>query len=138
MPADPRLPEIAALLDGDRTVHEPARFVVLAILSALASADFSYLMAQTGLTQGNLSGHLNKLESAGLISVRKGFSGKRPRTSLSITAAGRTALASHAGVLAAFLGLTGLGAAYANTARNKENRKWGGFTAALPSPLPER
>ncbi|MEZ5998011.1 MAG: transcriptional regulator [Hyphomonas sp.] len=90
-----RLPEIARVLDLDRTVHEPARLVLLSILHAVESADFSYLMMQTGLTQGNLSTHLTKLEEAGLVRVTKEFNGKRPRTVLQITETGRTALKAH-------------------------------------------
>ena len=96
------------VLKLDKRVHEPARLVVLAILSTVDSADFAYLMQQTGLTQGNLSAHLSKLEAAELISVEKGFAGKRPRTTLSLTQAGRDALIQHGRTLTRFLKLTGL------------------------------
>ena len=90
-----RLPEITRVLDLDRLIHEPARLVILSILQSIDAADFSYLMVQTGLTQGNLSTHLTKLEEAGLIHVSKEFNGKRPRTVLRISDAGRAGLKAH-------------------------------------------
>lgn len=82
--------------DLNRIIHEPARLKILAQLYVLDSADFLFVMRQTGLTQGNLSSHINKLEEAGYIDVEKGFEGKRPRTMLKLTAEGRTAFAEYA------------------------------------------
>lgn len=90
-----RLPEIARVLDLDKMVHEPARLVILSILHSVEAADFSYLMVQTGLTQGNLSTHLTKLENAELVDITKDFNGKRPRTELRITETGRASLIAH-------------------------------------------
>jgi len=95
MAYDDLVPEVRAVLKLDRTIHEPARLAILGILASIEKADFSYLMAQTGLTQGNLSAHLGKLEAAGFVAVEKGFAGKRPRTRLSITPAGRDGLDAH-------------------------------------------
>ncbi len=78
--------------DIDRVVHEPARLVILSHLYVVNHADFLFLMQQTGLTQGNLSSHLNKLEKAGYVDMKKGFVGKRPRTVLRLTASGRKAI----------------------------------------------
>jgi DNA-binding MarR family transcriptional regulator len=83
------------LVNIDRLVHEPARFMVLAHLYVVDSADFVFLMRQTKLTQGNLSSHMNKLESAGYIEVTKGFKGKRPHTMLRLTELGRTAFDAY-------------------------------------------
>jgi DNA-binding MarR family transcriptional regulator len=83
------------LVNVDRLVHEPARFMVLAHLYVVDSADFVFLMRQTKLTQGNLSSHMNKLESAGYIEVTKGFKGKRPHTMLRLTELGRTAFDAY-------------------------------------------
>ena len=102
------LPELKAVLDLDKTVHEPARLVVLAILLSVESADFSYLKAQTGLTQGNLSAHLGKLENAGLVDVSKSFEGKRPKTTLRITQEGERRLLMQADTLIRFLALIGI------------------------------
>lgn len=96
-----------AVLQTDKTVHEPARLVILAILSAVADADFAFLMTETGLTQGNLSAHLNKLEAAGFVRVEKTFAGKRPRTVLAITDQGRRAFGDHVKTLKRFADLVG-------------------------------
>lgn len=75
----------------DRLVHEPARFVIMAHLYVVDSADFLFLMHQTGLTWGNLSSHLSKLESAGYLDIEKEFLGKKPHTMLRLTREGRAA-----------------------------------------------
>lgn len=82
---------LGALADIDRLVHEPARLAVMALLYVIESADFTFLMSQTGLSWGNLSAHLTKLEEAGYIQVEKSFKGKRPNTNLSLSPRGREA-----------------------------------------------
>ena len=79
----------------DRLVHEPARLAIMAHLYVLDCADFVYLMNETGLTRGNLSSHMTKLQEAGYIAVDKSFEGKLPRTTLSLTRAGRRALCAY-------------------------------------------
>ena len=79
----------------DKTVHEPARLAILTALSACRSAQFRYLMAVTGLTPGNLSMHLTKLEQKALIEIEKGFSGRYPATAVHLTDAGRSAITRH-------------------------------------------
>jgi DNA-binding transcriptional ArsR family regulator len=101
--------EVRALGEVDRTVHEPARLMLLALLSAVDSADFSFLKNQSGLTKGNLSFHLTKLGDEGFVAVQKEFVEKVPRTTLSLTDQGRHALADHLDVLAAFLSVMGGG-----------------------------
>jgi DNA-binding MarR family transcriptional regulator len=81
--------------DIDRIIHEPARLRLVALLSVVDEADFVFLQRQTGLTGGNLSTHVSRLESAGYVHVEKGYQGKRPRTSLSLTETGRQALARY-------------------------------------------
>jgi DNA-binding transcriptional ArsR family regulator len=76
--------------DADRLIHEPARRVIMTILYSLESADFLYLLRETGLSKGNLSSHLSKLESAGYVSIEKTFRGKLPLTICSLTQEGRT------------------------------------------------
>ena len=83
------------LNDIDRLVHEPARLMVLANLYVVDSADFTFLMNQTGLTWGNLSSHLTKLEEAGYVRVLKEFVGRKPHTMLSLTEEGRTAFLNY-------------------------------------------
>ena len=75
----------------DRMVHEPARLMILALLYVIDSADFLFIMRQTGLTRGNLSSHMSKLEKAGYIHVTKEFADKVPRTLLRLTKKGREA-----------------------------------------------
>ena len=79
----------------DKTVHEPARLAILSALSACRSAQFRFLQSLTGLTQGNLSVHLSKLEETGLIEKEKSFEGNYPLTSVHITELGRRAVARH-------------------------------------------
>lgn len=83
--------ELKSVADVDRLIHEPARFMIMAYLYVVESADFLFLMNQTGLTRGNLSSHLSKLEAAGYIGIHKEFVKKMPRTLLSLTKAGRAA-----------------------------------------------
>jgi DNA-binding MarR family transcriptional regulator len=87
---------LQGLADLDRLVHEPARLAILAHLYVVEDADFLFLMRQTGLTQGNLSSHMTRLEAAGYLEVEKGFEGKRPRTVLRLTTAGREAFGEYA------------------------------------------
>lgn len=81
--------------DLDRTIHEPARLRILMILSGVDAADFSFLLETLGLTKGNLSSHMDKLEKAGYVEVIKSFQGKLPHTDFSLTDAGRQALAAY-------------------------------------------
>jgi len=87
---------LASLAELDRMVHEPARLAVMALLYVVDSADFTFLMNQTGLTWGNLSAHLSKLEEAGYLKVEKSFKGRRPNTSLKLTSRGRSAFHQYA------------------------------------------
>lgn len=79
----------------DKIIHEPARLMIMANLYVVESADFTFLMNQTGLTWGNLSAHLTKLEKAGYVAVEKTFVGKRPYTLLRLTENGRTAFQTY-------------------------------------------
>jgi DNA-binding transcriptional ArsR family regulator len=79
----------------DRLVHEPARLLILSFLHALDSADFLFLLRQTGLTRGNFSSHMSKLEGAGLVEVEKSFVDKIPRTLYRITETGQAALKNY-------------------------------------------
>ncbi len=82
-------------VDVDKLIHEPARLKILAQLYVVESVDFLFLMRQTELTQGNVSGHLNKLEAAEYVEIKKGFIGKRPRTMISLTKKGRKAFKKY-------------------------------------------
>ncbi len=79
----------------DRIIHEPARLMIMAYLYVVESADFTFLMRQTGLTWGNLSSHMSKLEAAGYIEVEKEFVKRKPRTMLRLTEEGREAFREY-------------------------------------------
>ena len=79
----------------DRLVHEPARLTIMTNLFVVESANATYLLQQTQLTWGNLGSHLAKLEEAGYVDVVKGYKGKKPETTVSLTARGRTALIDY-------------------------------------------
>ena len=79
----------------DRLVHEPGRLAILTVLSSVADADFVFLQRATGLTKGNLSSHLTKLEDAGLVAIEKRFVRKKPNTNIALTGPGRTRIAQH-------------------------------------------
>ncbi|MBN1588067.1 MAG: transcriptional regulator [Pirellulales bacterium] len=83
------------MTDIDRTIHEPVRLRILAILSGVDLADFKFFVTTLGLSKGNLSSHMDKLEQAGYVEVQKGFNGKIPRTAYRMTDAGRKALADY-------------------------------------------
>ena len=87
--------DLQPIADIDRTVHEPARLMILALLYVVESADFLFLMRQTGLTRGNLSSHMSKLEDAGYIDIQKEFVGKKPHTMLRLTDEGRAAFREY-------------------------------------------
>jgi DNA-binding transcriptional ArsR family regulator len=79
----------------DRLIHEPARLMIMTILYAVEEADFVYLQRECGLTQGNLSSHLGKLEEAGYITISKSFKGKYPLTVCKATRKGQAALQGY-------------------------------------------
>lgn len=95
---------IALIGDVDRVVHEPARLMILAILAVVESADFLFLMQQTGLTRGNLSSHLSKLEAVGYVAIEKMFVDKIPRTLVHLTDSGRDALLAYRAQMLKVLG----------------------------------
>lgn len=86
---------MSVLREFDRDLHEPARLVLVANLFVVDEADFVFLSKQTGLTAGNISFHMAKLEEVGYVDVRKEFVGKKPRTTYKLTPAGRAAFSLH-------------------------------------------
>ncbi len=79
----------------DKIIHEPARLRVMMILAGVEQADFNFLLTTLSLTRGNLSRHMEKLESAGYLKVKKSFKGKIPNTSYQLTQEGSKALAQY-------------------------------------------
>lgn len=94
---------VPSLTGVDPLVHQPSRSVILAILAATRSADFLYLQRESGLTKGNLTVHLSKLEDAGYIRIEKAYRGKVPRTLCSITDEGREAFETYRQQLKQFI-----------------------------------
>jgi DNA-binding transcriptional ArsR family regulator len=87
--------DLRSVTELDRLIHEPARLLIVTILASVASADFLFLQRETGLTKGNLSAHLSKLEEAGYVKIEKTFKGKLPLTVCKLTAAGKKALGQY-------------------------------------------
>jgi len=79
----------------DRLIHEPARYLIMAYLFVVESADALFLQRQTGLTWGNLSSHLSKLEDAKYVDIKKEFLDKKPHTMLQLTDDGRKAFKQY-------------------------------------------
>ncbi len=94
-PDDPGLDGLAngdaSPFEFDRLIHEPARLVLMSNLCVVEEADFVFLSRRTGLTAGNISSHMTKLETAGYVAIEKAIVGKRPRTSYALTDGGRAA-----------------------------------------------
>jgi len=88
-------PNLDALADINRVVHEPARLLILCNLYVLKSADFLFLLRRTHMTRGNLSAHMRKLETAGYIDVEKTFVDRLPLTVYRLTRNGRRALKKY-------------------------------------------
>ncbi len=76
-------------------IHAPSRLAILTALRGCRSADFMLLMSLTGLTRGNLSAHLRKLETAKLVQISKRFVGRKPKTTIALTPGGRRAVDDH-------------------------------------------
>ena len=87
--------DLRSLTELDRLIHEPARLLIVTILSTVESVDFLFLQRETDLTKGNLSAHLSKLEDAGYVSIEKTFKGKLPLTVCKLTESGRQAFEGY-------------------------------------------
>jgi DNA-binding MarR family transcriptional regulator len=94
-------------LNLDRLIHEPGRLAIVTVLTSVKSADFTFLLQMTGLTKGNLSSHLSKLEAAGLLTIEKRFVHKKSQTTAALTTAGRRRVAAHWEQLDKLRGLAG-------------------------------
>ncbi len=91
----PKSPELQGLLELDRLVHEPARLAILTVLSAAEEVQFTFLEQVLGLSRGNLSSHVSKLEEAGYLTVTKAFEERTPVTRYQLTTRGRKALEAY-------------------------------------------
>ncbi len=79
----------------DRVIHEPVRLRIMSILQGVDRADFKFMLSTLGLSKGNLSSHIDKLEQAKYVKVHKGFNGKMTLTEYSLTKRGRQALSEY-------------------------------------------
>ena len=91
----------------DDVIHQPIRLRVMAALTApgcdAEGLDFTRLKALTGATDGNLGAHIDHLARAGYVDVSKAFVGRRPRTTVKASAAGRAAFQRHVAFLKSIL-----------------------------------
>jgi DNA-binding MarR family transcriptional regulator len=83
----------------DELIHAPTRLEIVSLLAAAQWADFKYIRDELGLSDSALSKQLSTLEAAGYVEIRKSFVGKRPRTSASLSKAGRKAFTEHVAAL---------------------------------------
>lgn len=105
-PSDEAAPgeaEGSPALGLDDTVHQKTRLALLTVLDEAGRADFGYLKRTLGLTDGNLGRHLDVLAAQGYVEITKGYQGRRPRTWVSITQKGGSALGEEMDVLAGIL-----------------------------------
>ncbi len=79
----------------NQTIHAPTRLKILAVLRVVQRADFTYILNDTGLTRGNLSANLRKLEESGFIHIEKTFIDRTPRTLISLTPEGHQAIQAY-------------------------------------------
>lgn len=75
----------------DAGIHNPARLMIVYLLARTKKLEYLQLMRQTGLTSGNITTHLNKLQESGYISIHKSFIGRKPNTSVELTTKGMKA-----------------------------------------------
>lgn len=99
--------DLRAFAEVDRLIHEPARATIAALLYMVDSADFTFIQRETGLTKGNLSSHLSKLEAAGYVEIEKTYRGKIPLTLCRLSENGRAAFEAYRKQLRAFADAAG-------------------------------
>ncbi len=95
------------MTDLDRLIHEPARLLIVALLAGVKEADFLWVQRESGLTKGNLSSHLSKLEEAGYVEIEKTYKGKVPLTLLRLRKQGRMAFDAYRRNMNGLLARTG-------------------------------
>jgi len=94
----PELPELNSV------IHGKLRLALLSLLTGVEQAEFTWLRAKTGSTDGNLGAQLLKLEEAGYVSVKKKFVDRKPQSIYRVTEKGRSALAEYVQALKQLLG----------------------------------
>jgi len=107
MPDHPGDARDDALNRIDPVIHAPARLKVVTQLYVVEAADAAFLVHRTGLTWGNLSTHLGKLEESGYVALEKEFRGKKPCTMIRLTDKGREAFRQYRANMRQALGPAG-------------------------------
>ena len=79
----------------DDVIHQRTRLSIMATLTGVSSMNFNELKADLALTDGNLSTHLTHLENAGYVKITKKFKGRKPHTTVAVSAKGKTALRNY-------------------------------------------
>jgi DNA-binding HxlR family transcriptional regulator len=92
------------LPDLNPVIHGKLRLALLSLLATVEEAEFTWLRARTGSTDGNLGAQLMKLEEAGYVAVEKKFVQRKPQTLYRMTEQGRTALTEYVQALKQLLG----------------------------------
>jgi DNA-binding MarR family transcriptional regulator len=99
---------LSEIMNIDRLVHSPARLSILTYLSVVEQGDAVYLLNQTGLTWGNLSANVTRLQEAGYIEIAKEFKDKKSHTLLKLTDRGRKAFHDYQNKMKELLDIKGL------------------------------
>ncbi|MFJ9518037.1 winged helix-turn-helix domain-containing protein [Kitasatospora sp. NPDC101801] len=119
----------------DDVVHQRVRLGILAVAKEARRVEFTFLRSTLGLTAGNLSQHLGVLEKAGLVTIDKGYEGKRARTWIQLTKAGKQALHDEIATLKTLIHqLEGPGALAGPGAYDGQDGEAGPGSAAPPAP----
>jgi DNA-binding PadR family transcriptional regulator len=92
------------LPDLNPVIHGKLRLALLSLLAGVEEAEFTWLRAKTGSTDGNLGAQLLKLEEAGYVAVEKKFVQRKPQTIYRLSEAGRQALTEYVQALKQLLG----------------------------------
>lgn len=87
------------VLSLDRVIHERGRMAIMSLLAATPELSFIEIRDTLNMTDGNLSVHLRTLQEAGYVAVTKTFQDRRPLTTCSLTAGGRTAFSNYINLL---------------------------------------
>ncbi len=87
----------------DEVIHQRTRLAIMATLAGVERLEFNEIKAELGLTDGNLSTHATALERAGYVRIRKTFKGRKPHTTLAVTARGRKSLQRYIDMLEGIL-----------------------------------
>lgn len=87
----------------DGMIHEPARLRILVLLANIDEADFMYILGQSGLSRGNLSVQMTRLDKQGYVELERRIEGSRARTSYRLSRNGREALAKYKEVMGTYL-----------------------------------